>query len=250
MSRFLNSPQSIIVQVDQPARINHFVLEEKPNLKFASQEELVYYITHNLPNKKHSNGRIYMKINEDGQLFANSVSPYSAIYLDNIEQKIQPLVLAFHNKRYLTYSSCEGHGLSFRRYVGLAFADVESRQYVADEVTNLNIPGVYVKYLESVTNQKIERNHKGDPIFMQKYQQQENLEYEETKNFNIQFHRNYDKFYFLEIVILEEAVLSIKKPFKLLRGLWLLFMKKYFWDTLTQKITTHINSEHFKKYKY
>ena len=120
----LNSvvPSSYISFVNvQDLITNHVLTEQK--LQFNTPEEFIYYMTHKVNNTLHKNGRIYMKIDDNGNLFANSVSPYSEQFLSNIEEKIKPLVTALHNKRYLTYSSCEGHGLSYRRYVGIAFAD-------------------------------------------------------------------------------------------------------------------------------
>ena len=68
--------------------------------------------------------------------------PYAESFFDNIEPKIAPLVSALHKKRYLTYSSCEGHDYTYRRYVGLAFSDEESRDYVVDQVKALKLWGL------------------------------------------------------------------------------------------------------------
>lgn len=94
------------------------LIVEKPNFaetrvqqnqnNFQSKEELIYHLTHKTNNILHEDGRIYLKINASGELFAQSISPYSETFLNNIEPKIKELVQAFINKRYLTYSSCEG----------------------------------------------------------------------------------------------------------------------------------------------
>ena len=73
--------------------------------------------------------------------------PYAESFFDNIEPKIAPLVSALHKKRYLTYSSCEGHDYTYRRYVGLAFSDEESRDYVVDQVRGTQALGVELRKL-------------------------------------------------------------------------------------------------------
>lgn len=249
------APLSIIAPIIQEHRINDFVLEEEANLVFKDDIEKIYYITHKINNTKHKNGRINIRIDKEGQLFANSVSPYADKYMENIEEKIQPLVLALHKKRYLTYSSCEGHGMTFRRYVGLAFADEESREYVAKEIECLKIFGVFVKKFESVANQKIDQDKKGRPIFVKKYNKEDReelqkIQKEEVNTFNIQFHRHYENYYFLEIIILEEVNINILTPLKSIKLLYIGFLKKFFWEKITQKVVNHINHVNFKKYPY
>jgi len=158
----------------------------------------------------------------------------------------------------LPYSSCEGHGITFRRYVGLAFADQESRQYVADFILNLKIPGVKVNFLDSICNQKIEPNLTNSTSikYVEKYDAKKaNQKEKEIHSFNIQFHRRYNDYFFLEIVILDSINYNgnflksdfFKKPFK---TIWLYFMKKYKWDKLTQRLVDALNSNEFKKYKF
>lgn len=248
----LNSvvPSSYISFVNvQDLITNHVLTEQK--LQFNTPEEFIYYMTHKVNNTLHKNGRIYMKIDDNGNLFANSVSPYSENFLLNIEEKIKPLVTALHNKRYLTYSSCEGHGLSYRRYVGIAFADEKDRNYVIEYIKNLKIFGVKTKTYDSVINQHVSVG-KNSPQYNEKFNNQINpISYEEeAKTFNIQFHRNYERYYFLEIIILEEIPYDKsfwKKPiyFTILK-----FLKKYYWDKKTHKLTRAINSSNFKKYRY
>lgn len=249
------SPSAYVSYAVIPQFINEFVLVEKRQESFKSEKEFIYYLTHQVNNKKNKNGRIYMKIDENGLLYANSVSPYSETFLDNIEPGIKNLVNGLINKRYLTYSSCEGHGNSFRRYVGLAFADKESRSYVKQSIDNLNIWGVKTRELSSVINQNIEMKANSKQInYKEKFdpEKQDNtiLKEKEVNTFNIQFHRNYEEYHFLEIIILEEIPLDKsfwKSPFY---NTFLIFMKKYFWDKQTEKITKAINSKEFKSYRY
>jgi hypothetical protein len=248
------APSALISYAPTQASIQEMVLAEQPDLEFSSKEEIIYHMTHNVNNQSHSNGRIYMKLTKEGQLYANSVSPYSDKFLDNIEEKIKPLVQAFHKKRYLTYSSCEGHGLSFRRYVGLAFCDEDSREYVAQQIMTLKLPGVKVNRLEHVCNQKVGLGKKNHPQIDSKYTKEELLEDfyfdEEILTFNIQFHRSYEQYFFLEIVILEAIPYGWHGVKAWFNKCWLGFLKKYYWDKLTQKIVNLVENTAFKKYPY
>lgn len=242
------APSSYVTHSSIKSLILDTVLAEQ-KITFQTPEEFIYYMTHKVNNKIHTNGRIYMSIDNSGNLFANSVSPYSDKFFDNIEPKIKPLVQAFHHKRYLTYSSCEGHGNSFRRYVGLAFVDEESREYVYNYISKLKIKGVTLKKQNTVINQHIQAtNTTKTPIYVDKFEANNNYE-DEAKTFNIQFHRNYERYYFLEIIILEAIPVGQfwKNPIK---NSWLLYMKKYFWDKQTKKVTQAIESSSFKKYYY
>lgn len=103
---------------------SEFVLEKR---KVLSEREKLLVLASSTYNKKWPNGRIH-GISETGEYASHSVSPYAETFLDNIEEGIKPLVLALRDKNYLSISSCEGHGLDFRRYVTLVFPDRESAQ--------------------------------------------------------------------------------------------------------------------------
>lgn len=150
-------------------------------------------------------------------------------------------------KRYLTYSSCEAHDLSFRRFVGLAFADEDSRQYVIDYITKLNIKRITLNSIDSVSNQKrrkqsIRYEEKYNPLLVEN-------EYE-TLSFHIHFHRNYSSYFFLEIRRLDSVDIGLslfKNPTK---NSWLFFMKIFFWDKLTKRLCDELVKDSFKKYKF
>lgn len=246
------APQSSIIVEAPTQEMKKMVLSEEV-LKFNSEQEYVYHITHKVNNVVHDDGRIYLKI-VDGILHANSVSPYCEKFEDNIEEKIWPLVKALKEKRYLTYSSCMGHDFSFRRYVGIAFADKESRQYVAEKIMDLKIHGVKVNYLDTVSNMKVTKNPRTNKPEFDKYSQEQLLEKidfdKEAQTFNIQFHRNYERYYFLEIVILEALSYEFEGIFKEIEKFYWKMIKRFFWDKLTQKIVNCVNSKDFKKYSY
>lgn len=224
--------------------------------QFETTEELIYHITHHTNNVIHKDGRIYMKINAKGELFAQSISPFSKTFWDNIEPKIKDLIQAFIDKRYLTYSSCEGHGLSFRRYIGLAFVNEETREHIIEEIKNLKLPGIEYHKKDSVSNSPIDFNHNGNYVYRQKVIPEQNINEKEIQAFNIQFHRQYERYYFLELVIFreipifQESWLSLKFFKWIIRNLPLMFAKKFLVELYTRKITQLIKSDKIKKYKY
>lgn len=239
-----------------PISLKDYIQQNK-KIEFKSTEEYCYYITHKMNNFKQKNGRIYLDIDEADNLIAISVSPYSKTFDDNIEEKIKPLVLALRKKRYLTYSSCMGHGLDFRRFVGLAFCDEASRQYVADKILSLKLPGVKVNFHSTVSNSKVVQNQNSNlPEFttysvQEKQERAENPDYElETYCFNVQFHRKYKRYFFLEIVILDAIPYKYEGVKKEFEKVFLRIYKIFFWDYLTKKITDLIVSQDFKQYSY
>ena len=147
-----------------------------------------------------------------------------------------------------------GHGYSFRRYIGLAFADEESRGYVANEINKLKLIGVKTKSMNSVSNMRVTKNEKTNKPEFEKYSDiQKYKEVDEQKEaitFNIQFHRNYEKYYFLELIILDAIAFEYEGFFKEIQKFYYKILKKIFWDKLTQKVLNHIQSDSFKKYPY
>lgn len=246
-----------IIQFAEVHSLSEMILYAQKEKAFQTNEELLNYITHNINNISHSDGRIYMSINKDGILFAHSVSPYSENFNNNIENGVKDLVNILRNKRYLTYSSCEGHGNSFRRYVGLAFPDEESREIVHNYITSLKIKGIFTKKFISVANQHADFSNQNDKITYEKKFDPTKLigdelvkhREEEAMYFNASFHRKYSEYYFLEIVILEEITdaMFFKHP---LKTIWLWFMKKYKWNKLTQQLVEELEKKSFPKFKY
>lgn len=230
------------------------VILKQEKIEFKSNREFVHYITHKVNNKL-KNGRINYEM-EDGSLGAVSVSPYSETFLNNIEPKILDLVVALHQKRYLTCSSCEGHGPTFRRYVTLAFGDDESRDYVKSMIESLKLYGVKCRLYNSLANVTFGQNGTTNKPIMTSAKvrtEEEKLQLaddNEIEVFNIQFHRNYSNYYFMEVVI-SDAISWEKEGFTIeCRKLWYKLVKIFYCDFATKKITNLINSKEFKKYKF
>lgn len=253
--RELNSsglaPSAVIITSSQVKQSVSPVLQEEV-LNINNTKDYVYYITHKVNNVKQKGGRIYMKM-ENGDISANSVSPYAEKFMDNVEEKIQPLVSALRGKRYLTYSSCMGHGFSFRRYVGLAFSDEETRDYVAQQIKSLKLLGVKTVPFDNVSNTRVTVNERTKKPTFGKYTEEERQKINyahEAETFNIQFHRNYERYYFLEIVILDVIKFEYEGIVQELKKLGWKFVKTFLWDYLTEKVVDKINSKNFKKYPY
>lgn len=240
----------------EKATIQDNIELKKVKNQFEKTEELIYHITHNTNNVTHKDGRIYLKINANGELFAQSISPFSKTFFDNIEPKIKDLIQSLMDKRYLTYSSCEGHNMTFRRYVGLAFVDADSREHIINEIKNLNLYGIEYHLKDSVANCPIEFNDKGNYTYKNKIIPKTEISEKEIEAFNIQFHRQYERYYFLELIILKAVpdfkgkIISFSFIKWIFNNIPLIFAKKFLVDVYTKKITDLIKSDRVKKYKF
>lgn len=250
----MNNQRHNILLAEKP--VLHESVKINQQLKqFEKTEDLIYYLTHKTNNKIHNNGRIYLKINAKGDLFAQSISPYSDTFLENIEPKIKNLVSGFIKKRYLTYSSCEGHGYSFRRYIGLAFSDTESREVLISEIKKLRLCGVEFVEKNSVSNNPLQFNKEQIYTYNKKIIPEDKYSEKETQAFNIQFHRHYERYYFLELIIsksiekFNDNYISLSFIKWLWRNLPTILIKKFLLETNTKKIENLINSDTIKKYK-
>ncbi len=211
-----------------------------------NSDDLAYYVTHKLHNKVQQDGRINRGYNKDGELIANTISPYADEYWRNIEPKIIDLIQALRDKRYLPYSSCEGHGMDFRRYVGLAFNDKLSRDRFKDAVNGLRLAGVRISEFDTISNMSVDISGKRVDVKRRESKSGYDNRVSESDVFNAVFHRNYDNYCFAELIILDEKAHC--GPFRILRTLWLHFLKRFLWDRLTLKVTKSINSSEFPKY--
>lgn len=248
-------PQSINIVAEQPQTVTDIVLQRKVK-NFKNQKEVYFYLTHELDNNKQIDGRINFGQNSTGQTLANSVSPYSKTFNNNIEEKIKDLVCALKKKRYLTYSSCQGHCLYSRRFVGLAFPSEEEReQFINACKTNFFIRKfITFNSINSVANIEINFDEYNSPTPKDKISQDtiRNEEFldGEAEYFNVSFHRSYHRYYFLEVIILNQLPLPHEKNSKTIKNLYIKFLKKYFWDFLTKKLTIHIENKQFPKFKF
>ena len=250
MKQNVLAPSSVIVHSESKEQDFSNIQFNIDKKSFATTSEYIYYLTHNVNNIRHNNGRIYFSMKE-GVLCANSVSPYSDNFWDNIEEKIKPLVKIINSKRYLTYSSCEGHGMDFRRYIGLAFCDEDTRAYVEQYIKGLNIKGVSTRLYDCVSNNVVEtHNVTGKPIPTKKNEVVVQNKENEVQSFNIQFHRNYYDYYFMEIVIYDEISYDYQGVINEVKKIYKRIIKKKNLEKSTSELVKGLSSSDFRAYKY
>lgn len=225
--------------------------QTKSQIEFKTTEELLRHIKYNISNIKHPDGRINLGLDEHGREIANSVSPYSRIFEEQLEDGIKEVVLALTSKRYLTYSSCEGHDIWGRRFVGLAFNSVEEREKFCSFFEKFKKYGVEFQCNDSpsniessVLNGKIKYNKLLPCEAKEKDEKQKELE---VMTFNCQFRRNYQEYFFVDLVILDFFKQGFWQSFY---NIYLWLLKKYFWKNITFKILQKIQDKSFPNYKF
>jgi hypothetical protein len=243
------------ISVESASSISGYVSEYKyqHEVKEMTLHEQAEYLAFNVHNKIQKNGRINLGMDSNGQLISNSVSPLADGFIRNVEPKIKNIVSALHEKRYLTYSSCQGHTYENRRYVGLAFGDKSSRDAFKGAIDELELYGVKVSYKDTVynlnssvipgINAKVEV-HKVDGL----EERERKYTNSEAEAFNIIFKRKYAKYYFAELLIygVKPKFCWIRFP---IRSLKFLFLKMFKWDATTTKVMEHIKDPKFPKYR-
>ena len=65
------APTSIVAYGEVRTVSEILLIAQAQEQQFASEEEAIYYLTHKVNNVRHEDGRIYMKLTKDGQLYAN-----------------------------------------------------------------------------------------------------------------------------------------------------------------------------------
>lgn len=155
------------------------------------------------------NGRTYIFKDELGQHISTFVSQYSPIVNSNLEPEVKKAVLALHDKGYLTYTSCQGHGDSKHRYIGVVFNTVSQKHKFIREMNKLKLD---IYWYNNAVNTK-ERPCEDVPLWSDAIQlhivyddssfanssvaDRRDKPYTEnqlTKFWNIQMCRNYDRY--------------------------------------------------------
>jgi hypothetical protein len=244
------APGSVIEHPAAGYRHEYQYIQESKVMTFTEKAE---YLAFHVSNKRHPDGRIYLHYDDNGVLVANSVSPYAEIFEDNIEDKIKGLVMALKRKRYLTFSSCQGHELRARRFVGVAFCSEQSRREFTDKIIAANIWGVQVVLKDTIANIQSTVSDDGK---MHGAVSKLGLEEREIVNtnsesaaFNILFRRTHDEYYFADLEILPERgwLNMLSTPIKSAKEL---YAKLYRWDEITAQVTSVIEGKDFPRYRY
>lgn len=238
MKDFLSELHSPIVQIREVESVrrykNEFFIEKRQPL---SDREKLLALVNTSHNKKQADGRIY-SLSSTGEYSSHSVSPYADSFLDNIEEGIKPLVLALKDKGYLSISSCESHGLSFRRYVTLVFP---SEQTAEDFLSHFPFPiATNLVHCTEFLNNKIDVDDYGNLSNSRKIEANNNIRHS-IEYVNTMFKRPYADAWFLELTI--TPVIEIKKPWHYITKLPAIIKKKIFTRYLTNRLIKFVKSD-------
>ena len=212
-----------------------YIIAKKKSL---SEKEILNKIINTSYNKKWPNGRIH-GLDKSGNYVSHSVTPYAKTFLDNIEDKIKGLVLAFKNKGYFSISSCEGHSLWDRRFVMLIFP---SKQAAEDFTKQLPFNLTYnLKHANEFLNTYIDYDQYGN-INNASKQIPSNDTNKSLAYINAFTKRNYADAWFLEVIIADSIPYSTGL-IKYFKNIKLIIFKKFFINSYTNKITDFITNQ-------
>lgn len=233
-SQLRNPITSVKVSSRQEVR-SHYIFNKRRPL--TDEEKLVTLVNTTL-NKRQKDGRIYA-LSETGEYSSHSVSPYAETFLDNIEDGIKPLVLALKDKCYLTISSCESHGLSFRRYVTIVFPSQETAEDFLKGIP-FHIDNKLFHCTEFLNNSvdidqhgKVSNSHKIAP---QSNSFEMSLEY-----VNTMFQRRYADAWFLELTI--SPAIDIKSDWHYVTKLPAIIKKILFTSYYTNRLIHFVKTQ-------
>lgn len=224
-----------VKEIEAPKR-KELVLKKREPL---TEREKLLKLVNTTHNKKWEDGRIYA-LSKDGSYSSHSVSPYSKSFLDNIEEKIKPLVLALKDKNYLSISSCEGHTIYFKRYVTLVFPSKETALQFQSQMPFKRIKFV-LKHCTEVLNNAVETDEYGNILNTKKIEPVDNKE-GSIEYINYLIKRSYADAWLLEVIISDQIHHSDgwSKYFKNWKEI---IFKKFFMERFTKKLTEFITTK-------
>lgn len=212
-------------------------------------EEILHKLHFETVNTRQPDGRINGGTDRNGNPIYYFVSPYAERFWDNVEPGVVPLVRALRSKRYLTYSSCQGHCLRSRRYVGIAFADHESREAFCRPVEQAGLPTVRINRLDHAANQQAEVTDSGTVRLVRQAADPDKA----TVSFNHAFGRSYADYVFAELIICDQLPqgrplwLAVRHPATIGPIVW---HKLFAWDRLTREVAALIRSDAVPRYRF
>lgn len=209
-------------------------------VKCLSEEEKRSKIVNTTYNKKWPDGRIY-GVSKDGSYTSHSVSPYSKVFLDNLEEKIKPLVLALKEKGYLSLSSCEGHSIYFRRYVTLIFPSQETALEFQSSLP-FNHLKFDIKHCTEFLNNRVEADRYGRIVDSKKEVSLNGERDGAVKYINAIANRSYRDAWLLDLVI-SDQVQYTKGLGKYFRNWKEIIFKTFFIDLYTKNLTRFIKEK-------
>lgn len=231
----LINPIAIVREVQLPKKQ---IIKYKKREALSARDNLLK-IVNTTHNKKWNDGRIYA-LSQDGSYSSHSVSPYAKTFLDNIEEKIKPLILALKDKNYLSISSCEGHTIYFKRYVTLVFPSkmtaLEFQSRLPFKKLKFNL-----KHCTEVLNNAVEHDEYGNIINTKKVEPINNKE-NAVEYINCLVKRNYVDAWLLEVII-SDQIHHEDGWGKYFRNWKEILFKKFFMESFTKKLTKFIEKK-------
>jgi len=193
-------------------------------------------------NKLQPDGRVNLGPDEDGELFSLSIPPYLDGFLDNIEDRIKPLVSALVAKNYLPISSCKSHSIFDNRFVTLCFNSLDSLNDFDQSIRM--IPGVNTQIFKTYCNMPFTRV-KGNLKFMLSTPRDIEME---RKYLNHFFSRNSSEWYFLEVrigevIVMHDVFIKTTLLNDIRRVVRTAIWKLLFLEKRTKELTALISSE-------
>lgn len=238
----LISPIAIVREVQLPKKQ---IIKYKKREPLSARDNLLK-IVNTTHNKKWDDGRIYA-LSQDGSYSSHSVSPYAKSFLDNIEEKIKPLILALKDKNYLSISSCEGHTIYFKRYVTLVFPSkataLEFQSRLPFKKLKFNL-----RHCTEVLNNAVEHDEYGNILNTKKIEPFEIKERSLKENdcsieyINCLIKRNYADAWLLEVII-SDQIYHEDGWGKYFKNWKEILFKKFFMEHFTKKLTKFIEKK-------
>ena len=182
-----------------------------------SQEKLKQELFFKAHNRKHKDGRIYSHIDTNGQKVAMSVSPKFEGFESQVEAGIFPAVNALKEKGYFTISSCEGH--PYGALIKVGFGTHQCREDFITSINAAEIPHVsFRRHGLCVNTRAVINENTASVVKKERNEKEGNFDYwekEQAKNFNMQFDTHFDKWFMLDVYVLQPS--PMWKIFKKIR---------------------------------
>lgn len=229
--------------IEQTVKVQAEIKQE--TVKTREQEYRDTFLTaHNI---LHPDGRVHTGIPSDipEWYLAMSISPDFEEFESQVEKGIYPAVKALVDKGYMPISSCEGH--PGRIHLQIGFGNEKSRDHLIDVVKSFKIPTAEFIVHGHVANASpfdvddlINNELKSISVFGDGLSES-TLDEINAKSFNFQFHKNYKKWYFVDINVVDKHL----SPWKRLKYWW--YIKKR--DKLLQMLIDAVSSDKLRPYK-
>lgn len=198
-----NNHITSVVEVVAPSAPSHIQIQEEKETQ--NKHWMEEHPAFQPVNKLRSNGRIISGYDQNGLPVGASVSPFIQEFYTQVESDIAPVVMALKDKGYFTVSSCGGHPL--RTLVTLCFPTRVQRAEFAERIKAFDLPTVRFEDADFFFNVNGEVAKNGRRYIESNIDNDLSLDYyrnQEAELLNLMFFRNYEKYVFLTIYLLDD----------------------------------------------